>query len=157
TVESSSVVFSLLLDLMLLMSGMGLLMRQGWARWSSIAYAVVSILLKLFLTVYFVAFVYPPTNAFIQEQVRMTPQGQQPGFATGVSFGLFAGVCLDVVFIISPLAVLVASLRPSAAELFAPERGRRRRRHDDDEDDYDEDDYDDRPRRRRRDEDDYDE
>jgi hypothetical protein len=138
-VEFAGVAVGLLFDLALLAGGIGLLLRQAWARYLSLGYAVLSILWKLFFFGYYALVVYPPMKAFLDQQAANMPPAQQAGFSFGVTFGFFGAVCFQSLFIAYPIVVLCLLLRPSAARLFEPAGDGRRYREDEweeDEDDY---------------------
>jgi hypothetical protein len=123
---------------MLLAAGIGLLLRQGWARWLSVVYAVLSILFKIGDFVYGFAFLQRAWGEHVNED-EVAVQ-----LVTAVFF-LIAGLIYAVaVLIVMLLPSVVRSLRRERVPTFLFED-----EYDDfaSEDDYDEEDY---PRYRRR-------
>jgi hypothetical protein len=139
----------MVLGLVLVLAGVGLLYLQSWARWTTIAYAVLAILLHLIYGVYETAVVVPARTRFQATHVvpfgQMPPPGYQEGQQVGAMVGVWGVIILAVVHGAANLIVL---LLPGVGAAFAG-RGTRRRREEEYEED--EEDYDDRrPRRRRR-------
>jgi hypothetical protein len=125
-------------SVMLLAAGIGLLLRQGWARWLSVVYAVLSIVFKIGDFVY--------GFAFLQEA------GGEHVNSDEVAIQVAAAVLMLAAGLIYAIAVLVVMFVPSVARSLRRERVPSFLFEDeyDDfalEDDYDEEDY---PRYRRR-------
>ncbi len=128
---------SLILDILLIVSGFGLLYYKKWARGMAITYAVLSLLLKVALLVYqFVIFI-PAMNSFIDEASSNAPPALQ-GVAGVMKATLYAGVIFSMVFAVYPVVVLSILLSKSGKAAFEPLPP------EDDYEDEDEDDYDDR-------------
>src|SRR4051812_34623792 len=72
--------FSLILDVLLLVCGLGLLNMWSWSRPASLVYAWLSLLHKVCCTVYLVAVYFPTANAIVDKQA------QQPGMVPGFAF-----------------------------------------------------------------------
>ena len=124
--------FSFLLDTLLLSGGIGLLMMQPWARWVSVAYAPLSILVRLASFIYQLVWVLPVTQELYAKNPAMA------GMSSIVSISGGIGLFLSLLFVLYPIAVLVIMLLPSTAAAF---RGELPPREDDYEDnDLDEDD-----------------
>jgi hypothetical protein len=145
---------SVLFSLAMVASGLGLLYLQPWARWLSVAYAVLSLLTNVVVLVYTLAFL----NAAEAESFRrLPPQTEQEQMAYNIvhSAGPLISV-LPVALAAYPAAVLIVMLLPSTGRAFSGRdaaKRRRRRYEDDDEDedpDDDEEEDEDRPRRRPR-------
>ncbi len=128
-------------SLMVLAAGVGLLLRQGWARWLSVVYAVLSILFKIGDTVAGLAYLAPEAGGPLVNRDEVV--GQLIGFL----FMTVAGVAYAA-------AVLVVMFLPSVARSLRRERipvyYDEDEYDDEDEDDLDEIDEDDYPRYRRR-------
>lgn len=142
-VSVGQLLIGLVLDVLLLSAGIGLLNRQSWARYASIAYACISIPYKIFGLVWTLVFVNPAIDKLFAQAATTTP-----GFQAGFQFGRYFGLALSGLFILYPIAVLWVMLLPATKRELAPEGGRSRY-DEDDRDDYDD-------RRRRRDDDDED-
>jgi len=150
--------FGLLFDLMLIVSGIGLLMGKSWARYVSIVYGVISLLLKVVMIVHTFVFVLPAIDQYVAREVpkignpnvrqQITTQAQ----ASKVMFPVMYAALM-----IYPAIVILVMLMPSVRRYCQPHRDDRDR---DDREDYDDrrrrDDRDDYDDRRRRDRDDYD-
>jgi hypothetical protein len=110
---------SLVLDLLLLVGGVGLLNMRPWGRRLSLGYAVLSILNRLFGLVYGLAVVLPVTR----EYLRLVAQ-QNPGLAGAVAgreIGGIIGLIASFVFVLYPIAVLIILLHPRVAAAFRGE------------------------------------
>lgn len=119
---------NLLFCLALIVSGIGLLAMQVWARVLSIAYAVLDILLSMAAAAYLVAFIYPVMNPVFDQIARNKEEafGMRIGFfgVTGLSS------CLGLAY---PIAVLIVMLRPSVSAAFRAAPGGDEFRYDEDE------------------------
>jgi hypothetical protein len=148
--------------LLMITSGIGLLLMQVWARFLTIGYAVLSILLTIANVIYAVAVVLPLMSELTRD---LTSQAAPPGggpppqmVAQIVQGAMVLGVAMAALIVVYPITVLVIMLLPSVGAAFRGEtgRGKRRRRRVEQESDEepepeDEDaDDEDRPRRRRR-------
>ena len=131
--QYGSVAISLILDVLLIVSGFGLLYYRRWARWLAILYAVLSLLAKLATVLYQVLVFVPAMSAFYDTVLAGTPMAPTAGFLKGILYGT---VVFSLVFAVYPIVVLSLLLSKSGKAAFE-ETPR------DDEDDY-EDDYDDR-------------
>jgi hypothetical protein len=105
TVTWGSLGLSLVLDVMLLSGGVGLLGMRPWARTLSLVYAVLSILNRVFTSVWTLAIVLPATSEFLEQNM-----GQYPGTraaAVGGKIGGIVGVVVNALFIAYPITVLI--------------------------------------------------
>ncbi|HTU90699.1 MAG TPA: hypothetical protein VMF69_11540 [Gemmataceae bacterium] len=109
---------SFLLDIMLISGGIGLLKMQPWARWLSLAYAPISILVRIGTAVYQLIWVIPATQALYAKFTATTPM---PGFGFIMTISSGIGVFVNLLFIIYPIAVLIVLLLPSTAAAFRGE------------------------------------
>jgi hypothetical protein len=106
----------LVLDLLLLVGGVGLLGMRPYGRNVSLVYAVLSILNRLFALVYGFAVVLPVTNEYLDKVAQ-----QNPGMSAAVTGGRVGGVIgllVGSVFILYPIAVLIILLQPRVAAAF---------------------------------------
>jgi hypothetical protein len=145
-VEGGRAALVIVLGIAFIAAAIGLLMMQNWARWVTLACAVLAIPLHLGYLGYELGVVLPATERFqatMQPGFGMAkpPAGQQAGTVVGV-------VSAAGISVIHAVANLIIMLLPATGAALAG-RPRRRRRKDYDEDE-DEDDEDDRYRRRRR-------
>jgi hypothetical protein len=106
---------SFLLDIMLISGGIGLLNMKLWARWLSLVYAPISILVRIGSFVYQLIWVMPATEAFYAKSASTS------GFASLVTISSGVGLFLSLVVIIYPITVLVILLLPSTAAAFRGE------------------------------------
>jgi hypothetical protein len=142
----------LVLAVMLVAGGIGLLKMQSWARWLSVLYSAVALVLAIVFTVYAVAFVGPARVKYQERQMNLAaqPASTQAGFQFGKTFGQSMNVILyGAIPVIHAIILAIVMLLPAVGEAFAPPR-RRRSREKDEDDLYDEDDDDRDGRRRRR-------
>jgi len=109
----------LVISILMIISGVGLLQMRSWGRALSIVYAVLSILLKLVIAVYAVAFRIPAVNEFISQHPNLKPD--EALVLSYGKLGAVAGPIFDVLFMIYPIVVLVIMLRPSIAAAFRGE------------------------------------
>jgi hypothetical protein len=146
------VLVSFILDVLLIISGIGLLMMAYWGRNMAISYAMISLFTKLIMGFYLLVFVLGPVSTLIDKEAASNPQfAAMAGSMAGFKFGRFIrefGWLLPGIY---PVILLILLLRPSVGQAFAQaNRGRRedededaprRRRDFDDEDDQDRDRY----------------
>jgi hypothetical protein len=112
--EVASGIISSIFGLLLVICGIGLLKLQPWARYGSIAYAVLAILWQLFSIVFTFAFIMPGINKAIEEAAggnRQLAQAMSIGGATGGAIGGMCGM-------IYPIAVIIVMLLPGVARAF---------------------------------------
>jgi hypothetical protein len=107
---------SLVLDLLLLVGGVGLLNMRPWGRSLSLGYAGLSILNRLFGIVYGFAVVLPVTREYLQLVARQNPR--LAGAVTGGEIGGIIGMVASFVFILYPIAVFIILLHPRVAAAF---------------------------------------
>jgi hypothetical protein len=138
TIENVELSANAAFSVMLLAAGVGLLLRQGWARWLSVVYAVLSILFKIGDLVIVFAYVAPSWEEHVNADQVM-------GQLVVAVFSILLGMAYAV-------AVLVVMFLPSVARSFRRERVPAYLFEDEDEDDVPDDDYDEDnyPRHRRR-------
>jgi hypothetical protein len=110
-----SVALSLLLDVMLLSGGIGLLNVQPWARWLSLVYAPISILVRLVSFVYQIVWVTPAMESLYAQNPAL--KGMSSIMSLSVGIGAFVGL----LFVLYPIAVLFILLLPSTAAAFRGE------------------------------------
>jgi hypothetical protein len=137
TVERVEAWANVAFTLMLLVAGIGLLCRQGWARWLSVVYAILSILFKIGDTAVVFGYIAPMRGDIVNpDEVG----AQLAGYLIAMVVGLVYAVAVLVVMFVPSVA---RSLRRERVPSFLFED-----EYDDfASDDYDEDDY---PRYRRR-------
>lgn len=121
----------LILSIIVIVAGIGLIMVQGWARWASVFYALATIVLHLFYTIYELAFVQPAFQRFITKQQGPFAGQQNPGQQIGSTIGVVLGA---TVFIVYALALLVVMFLPPVSAAFS---GNSRRSRLEEEEDYD--------------------
>ncbi len=107
-----SVALSMLLDIMLISGGIGLLNMQPWARWLSLVYAPISILVRIATFIYNLALVMPATNKLYAQNPAMA------GMSSFVNVGTGIGLFVSLLFVIYPIAVVIILLMPSTAAAF---------------------------------------
>jgi hypothetical protein len=106
---------SLILDLMLLASGIGLLLMHPWARLLSLIYAPLSILFHLLSFAYQLAFVMPAMHDLFAQSSAFGPMGSVMAVATDIGF------VLSLLVIIYPIVVVILLLRRSTVAAFRGE------------------------------------
>lgn len=112
----ASICLSFLLDLMLISGGIGLLKMQPWARWLSLAYAPISILMHVGSFIYQLVWVMPVTQALYAKTAAA-----MPGFGSLMTFSTGIGVVAALLIVMYPIAVLIVLLLPSTAAAFRGE------------------------------------
>jgi hypothetical protein len=105
----------LLLDLMLLASGIGLLLMHPWARALSLIYAPLSILFHVVSFAYQLIFVMPATQDFFARIPAVGPMGSLVAIITDI------GLIVGFLVVIYPIVVLILLLRSSTAAAFRGE------------------------------------
>lgn len=116
-----ALVLSFLLDIMLISGGIGLLNMHPWARWLSLAYAPLSILVRLVGFVYQLVWVMPAMESLYAKNPAMK------GMSSIISISSGIGAFVNLLFIIYPITVLVILLLPSTAAAFRGELPARKR------------------------------
>jgi hypothetical protein len=104
-----------LMDVMLLSAGIGLLKMQPWARWLSLIYAIISILVHIGSFVYNLLWVIPATQALYANFTTM------PAFSSLMTITSEVGAFLTLLIIIYPIVVLIILLLPSTSAAFRGE------------------------------------
>jgi hypothetical protein len=141
----------LVLAVVLVAAGIGLLKMQSWARWLSVFYSAIALVLALAFTVFVAGFMGPARVKYQERQMNLAaqPASAQAGFQFGKTLGQSMNViCYGAIPIIHAIILAIVMLLPAVGEAFAPPRRRRSRTRD--EDDLDEDEDDDRGDLRRR-------
>jgi hypothetical protein len=110
-----SLAFSFLLDVMLLSGGVGLLKMQSWARILSLIYAPISIIVRIFGSIYQIVWVTPATKALYEKNPALA------GMSSFVSISSGIGVIFGLLLVLYPIAVLIVMLLPSTAAAFRGE------------------------------------
>jgi hypothetical protein len=124
----------LVLDLLLIVSGFGLLYYRKWARRMAITYAVTSLSYKFGFLSYNLAVFIPTMSSFYDQALGSGVPGL-PGVSAGVlKASLYFGLCFWLAFAVYPIVVLSLLLSKSGKAAFGPLVLREA---DDDEDDYD--------------------
>jgi hypothetical protein len=104
------------LSIALIVSGIGLLKMQGWARALAIVYAVVSLLHKVVIAIYTIAFMNPAA----QEALQQIPAEDQKTLEMITNFAFVFTYVLIFGTMIYPIIVLIVMLLPSVARAFRP-------------------------------------
>jgi hypothetical protein len=124
------------LSVLLAVAGFGLLAMQPWGRWLSILYAILALLRTVVDVVIGVALVLPAVEA----AARDIPGLPREAVTIGGIGGLAVGACVQIVY---PIAVLIVMLLPHVGAAFrggGPEEPRPER------EEWDEDQYERRER-----------
>ncbi len=111
----SALAVDLVLDLMLLASGIGLLLMHPWARVLSLIYAPLSILFHVVSFAYQLIFVIPATHDLFAHMTGSGPMGTLLAAITDIS------LIVGFLVVIYPIVVLILLLRPSAVAAFRDE------------------------------------
>jgi hypothetical protein len=114
--EIVSQVVGWVLSIAMIVSGLGLLKMQGWARALAILYAIVSLLHKIVVAVYTLAFLNPASQEALQQISAEDRKALE--VITNFAF-VFADVVIFVTMIY-PIVVLIVMLLPSVARAFRP-------------------------------------
>ncbi len=134
---------TLLNVLIMLLTGIGLLLLQRWARWLSFVFAALLILICLGVALVDLTMRAPAADAFATQMAKNPAQAAQ---APGIRLGVYLGVVGDLLAIPYALLLCFFLTRPKVRDAFA---GIDRRLDDDyDDRDRDRDRYDDRDRDR---------
>jgi hypothetical protein len=105
---------SMLLSLTMVLSGIGLLMRQMWGRYLAFMYAIGSILLRLVTTVFMFVFLAPAQASFYAGRTDLPP-----GVADSQKFTGYFGAAFNLVFFVYPVVVLFLMTRPSVVQALS--------------------------------------
>jgi hypothetical protein len=151
-VEIGRGVALLLLSVLLVVAGIGLLATQSWARWLSVAYALLSLPLHVGWAVFELGFVLPLTQRWQAEFMRKhnafaPPQENMMTSSAGI-------IAATIFWVVYALILLIFMFLPGLSAAFNQSRDSRRGRDEGDTDDYEDeedgDDYDPYDRRRDR-------
>jgi hypothetical protein len=104
------------LSIAMIVSGLGLLKMQGWARALAIVYSIVSLVHKIVVAVYTLAFLNPASQEALQ-QISAEDRNALEAI-TNFAF-IFADVVIFVTMVY-PLVVLIVMVLPSVARAFRP-------------------------------------
>lgn len=105
----------LVLDVMLLASGIGLLLMHPWARVLSLIYAPLSILFHVISFTYQLIFVMPATHDLFARMSGVGPMGSLLAGITDIS------LIIAFLVVIYPIIVFILLLRRSTAAAFRGE------------------------------------
>lgn len=121
----------LLLSLLALVAGIGLVMRQSWARWMAVLFSIFSIPLHLIFAIYGLGAYMPAMERYFAMK-----SGAGPGFSTGFRAGFMATFLPPVVICLAASVTLILGLMNShASAALAPVNDEPRHRDDFDDDD----------------------
>ncbi|HEV3083396.1 MAG TPA: hypothetical protein VGY66_26670 [Gemmataceae bacterium] len=110
---------TLVLSIMLIVSGIGLLRMQLWGRVLALVYGTVSILSHIAVLVYMFMVNVPVAQAFAE---KMAAKGEQEKMMGSLmQFGIYVGMAVPIVSMIYPAIVLILMLRPAVAAAFRGE------------------------------------
>jgi hypothetical protein len=117
TQQWANLVVAVVMELLLLATGIGLLKMLPWSRLACITYGVLTILIQLALMIYTIAFISPVLEDVINRQLReQNPQAQVsvPGWLlnSGVIF-------ISLVAMAFATTLLIFALRPKMAQQLA--------------------------------------
>jgi hypothetical protein len=132
----------ILLAIILVVSGIGLLKMQNWARWLCLAYAALSFLLALTFTTYVLVVMQPAREHALERDMDRSGQtgASKAGFAVGKTVGTLTNIIghgfLPVTYAIT---LGIVMLLPGVGRAFARAKRRPRFREDEDEDEDDRD------------------
>jgi len=114
--EVAAHVMGWVLSVAMIVSGLGLLKMQRWARGLAIVYAILSLLHKIVVAVYTLAFLNPAA----QEALQQIPAEDRKVLETITNFTFILGDVLIFVTMVYPIIVLIVMLLPSVARAFRP-------------------------------------
>jgi hypothetical protein len=104
-------------NLLMVISGVGLLMVKSWGRILSIVYGVFSILLNIGAAAYAFLLQIPVTAEFFK---NMPGKGQeQEAIRNMMQFALYGAAAFQLLFLIYPIIVLIIMFRPKVVAAFA--------------------------------------
>ena len=142
-IQYAGLAISLILDILLIVSGFGLLNYRPWARRLAILYAVLSLVSKVGMGFYQFLVIVPAMEAFYDQVLPGSPIAAMAGMMKG---SLYLGVSASFVFAVYPIVVLSILLSKTGKAAFEPMPASADEDYEDDYDDRRER-FDDRPRR----------
>jgi hypothetical protein len=110
----------LVLDVLLIIAGIGLLSRKSWARWGSVGYGVLSLIFKLIIIVYWIAVVAPVIGKLEAEEagkIKQDQMGQQQLHVEARTLQITQPAILGVLMIY-PIVVILVMFMPSVKRYF---------------------------------------
>jgi hypothetical protein len=130
-IEIGRLVVGLVLTLVLLAAGIGLLNMQTWARWASVAWAILVILFQGAVLVYVLVLLNPAMEKATQEMTKKQGQAAPPTSPAESAGRAVGSICAGSVFIIYAFALLIVMFLPNVSAAFAGHPIRRKRQFDD--------------------------
>jgi len=115
-VQVGTVAVDLAVSIIMIVSGIGLLNLRPWGRRLSIVYAGLSIALKLFETIYGIAFTLPAVNEFVNSHTASAPEEQF--FLSIARMTVLVPPVIQLVCMIYPIIVLIIMFRPAIVAAF---------------------------------------
>jgi hypothetical protein len=109
----------LVLSLLLIISGIGLLLMQAWARALSFVYAALSILSHVAHLVYLIAVTLPAAQPILKQISARGPDEQV--LAGLMNFGMYVELAVPIISLVYPAIVFMVMLRPNVAAAFRGE------------------------------------
>ena len=113
-VEMGRPLVTLVISILLIIAGIGLLMRGRWARWLSIFYVMVNIPVQLIFIVYELGAVFPA----MQEIARSKPGMPVAGVATPANKAIMLATV--GIFVLYSVALMLGLFLPATSEALAP-------------------------------------
>jgi hypothetical protein len=118
TIETVQIALSAVLNLALILFGVGLLKLQPWGRIGCIGYAIVSLVGGLAATVYSFLYVVPAMKEAIADLTRTQPQMPKEVIQI-MEMTMTAAPFLGLCGLIYPIVVLVIMLSPKVSRAFS--------------------------------------
>jgi hypothetical protein len=118
-VEVGDIVVSLLANGVLIAAGVGLLLLKPWARITSISWAALILLVKVFVAGYYILVVFPALSAAFREALGDVPAQQRQAAESVITFlkgALIASPCLVSIYAV---VVLIVMLLPGVSAAFS--------------------------------------
>ena len=115
----ASLVAGLILNVLLLVAGIGLLNMQNWGRVLSLVYSVISIIDQIAMLIFTIAYVNPATQRWQQDFARRMGARLPPGSLSGDStFNNITSLIGGILGVVYAIVLLIMMLRPSVAAAF---------------------------------------
>jgi hypothetical protein len=118
-VQITTMLLLIVLNIVLIVAGVGLLQMKPWARWTSLGYGVASIFLQMVILLYAVFVMQPAMEKWTQDfTARM---GGQPTPAMSTNSAISGmGSCFNfILYSAYPVALIIVMLLPAVGAAFS--------------------------------------
>jgi len=120
-VQIGTMLLMIVLNIVLIVAGVGLLKMQPWARWTSVGYGAATILLQMMILAYAIFVVQPAMEQWTKDfTAKLGGPGQPPPNMAANSAMSTMGSCFNfVMYTAYPLALMIVMVLPNVGAAFS--------------------------------------